>query len=227
MKRIVKYSWISRSYLLAAIGVVGCAEGPAPPSISKTTDTAETASGTSVSANADAVISQNETSSESTENATSTSEIKTDSDMPQASAKYNELNAFESYVILEKGTERAFTGEYTDLMDPGTYICRRCNAALYLAKDKFHSHCGWPSFDDEIPGAVHRSIDADGDRIEITCHNCGGHLGHVFEGERLTQKNVRHCVNSVSMKFVPEGTELPPVVARPANEDPDPANSGR
>lgn len=131
-----------------------------------------------------------------------------------APAQYNKLSEFESWVILQKGTERAFTGEYTDLKDPGTYICRRCNAPLYKAKDKFASHCGWPSFDDEIEGAVKQSRDADGYRVEITCKNCSGHLGHVFFGEGFTEKNTRHCVNSVSMKFIPENAELPPVIRK-------------
>lgn len=132
--------------------------------------------------------------------------------------EYNALSDFESYVILQKGTERAFVGEYTDMKDPGTYICRQCNAPLYLAKHKFSSHCGWPSFDDEIEGAVQRHLDADGDRTEITCRNCGGHLGHVFFGERYTAKDTRHCVNSVSMKFIAEGKPLPPVIKLPAAE---------
>jgi methionine-R-sulfoxide reductase len=132
-----------------------------------------------------------------------------------APTEYNALNDFEKYVILGKGTERAFVGEYTDLKDPGTYICRQCNAALYKSDDKFSSHCGWPSFDDEIKGSVERTTDADGQRIEITCKNCGGHLGHVFEGEGFTEKNTRHCVNSVSMKFVPDGQKLPAVVRKP------------
>ncbi|MEZ6134211.1 MAG: methionine-R-sulfoxide reductase [Pirellulaceae bacterium] len=125
------------------------------------------------------------------------------------SDKFNELNDFESYVILEKGTERAFTGEYWDSTAAGTYICRRCNAPLYKSDDKFESHCGWPSFDDEIKGAVTRQLDADGYRTEIVCSNCGGHLGHVFLGEKQTQKDTRHCVNSVSTKFIPEGEKLP------------------
>lgn len=127
--------------------------------------------------------------------------------------KYNRLTQEEQRVLLFKGTERAFTGKYTDSKRDGTYICKRCNAPLYDSKDKFHSGCGWPSFDDEIEGAVKRQIETDGTgRIEIVCACCGGHLGHVFEGEQFTVKNTRHCVNSISMKFIARGNDLPEVI---------------
>ena len=137
---------------------------------------------------------------------------------------YNQLTDFESYVLLQKGTERAWTGEYTELKEKGTFICRRCNAPLYRSDDKFDSHCGWPSFDDEIEGSVESHLDSDGFRTEIVCSNCSGHLGHVFLGEGFTDKNTRHCVNSVSMRFVPAGEKLPAPIP-PADSSSDEADS--
>jgi methionine-R-sulfoxide reductase len=120
----------------------------------------------------------------------------------QNAPDYNELETNESYVILKKGTERPFTGNYHDFKGKGVYICKQCNLPLFRSKDKFDSGTGWPSFDDVIDGNVAELTDADGQRTEIVCANCEGHLGHVFRGEGFTQKQTRHCANSASLRFV-------------------------
>ena len=125
---------------------------------------------------------------------------------------YNKLTSQEEKVIVYKGTEPPFTGEYDDFNNEGTYICRRCNAPLFSSKSKFDSGCGWPSFDDSLPNAIKREPDTDGIRVEIECANCNAHLGHEFVGENLTAKNIRECVNSLSICFIPQEKELPKTI---------------
>ena len=129
--------------------------------------------------------------------------------MPEKETNYNKLTPEEERVIVHKGTETPFTGKYNAFWKSGTYVCKRCKAPLYRSENKFESECGWPSFDDEFPGAVKRTADADEVRTEITCANCGAHLGHVFTGEGFTKKNVRHCVNSISIDFFPDEKKEP------------------
>jgi peptide-methionine (R)-S-oxide reductase len=122
---------------------------------------------------------------------------------------WNRLTPEEKRVIEKKGIEPPFTGEYDDFFEEGTFICRRCNTPLFSSKNKFDAGCGWPAFDENFPNAVKRVPDPDGKRTEIQCESCGAHLGHVFEGEHLTDKNTRHCVNSLSIRFIPKGKKLP------------------
>jgi peptide methionine sulfoxide reductase msrA/msrB len=135
------------------------------------------------------------------------SQIK-NQDTTKTNMNYNKLTPEEERVILNKGTEKPFTGEYEDFFEKGTYICKRCNTPLYRSDSKFSSGCGWPSFDDEIPGAVKKVKDSDGMRTEIICNNCGAHLGHVFTGEGFTSKDTRHCVNSISLKFIKDTADV-------------------
>lgn len=127
---------------------------------------------------------------------------------------YNPLTAEESTVIVSHGTEAPFTGEYDDFYKDGTFICRRCNNPLFSSKAKFDAGCGWPAFDENFPDAVKQIPDADGRRTEIRCAHCDGHLGHVFTGEQFTPKDTRHCVNSLSIKFIPAGSSLTEVLTK-------------
>jgi methionine-R-sulfoxide reductase len=122
----------------------------------------------------------------------------------QPKTTFKKLTPEEEQVIVHKGTEMPFTGKYYAFLEKGTYVCKRCGAKLYRSENKFEADCGWPSFDDEIPNAVTRKPDPDGMRTEIQCTNCGAHLGHVFTGEHFTEKDTRHCVNSMSMDFIPD-----------------------
>jgi peptide-methionine (R)-S-oxide reductase len=123
--------------------------------------------------------------------------------------KYNELTSEEKRIIEEKGTEMPFSGDYDNFYEKGTFICRKCNAPLFSSESKFNANCGWPAFDENFPDAVKRLSDPDGKRTEIICSNCGAHLGHVFENEHLTGKNTRHCVNSLSIRFIYHGKKIP------------------
>lgn len=122
---------------------------------------------------------------------------------------FNQLTRDEKHIIEDKGIERPFSGEYDSFYEDGTFICRKCNSPLFSSQAKFDAGCGWPAFDQNFPGAVKRLIDADGYRAEIECTHCGAHLGHVFEGEHITDKDTRNCVNSLSIRFIPKKKELP------------------
>lgn len=193
-RRRVMLAVLMKTTLMIGVAAIGCARAKPMPTLRASTEALESPAARPLEGDEEMSAADSNTAPTRTE--------------------YNALTAAEARVIVDKGTERAFVGEYTDLKEPGTFVCRRCNAPLYQSADKFESHCGWPSFDDEIPGAVRRIRDLDGSRTEIVCQNCDGHLGHVFLGERMTGKNTRHCVNSLSMKFYAEG-QTPPAVIQP------------
>lgn len=204
------------SAVLALIAFSCCSQDSAVPSIP--TDNVEGANPSLNRVDDDSVVaSGEETRGDSAVMpvaADSQSATPVEAPKQKRAMSYNKLSEEEAYVIQRKGTEPRGRGEYTDNKAEGLYICRQCNAELYHSKDKFNSNCGWPSFDDEIKGAIERHEDRSHGmtRIEIVCTNCKGHLGHVFNGEQMTEKNTRHCVNSISMKFVPAGETAPPML---------------
>ncbi len=202
--------------LLGCFAVMGCNTEGAEPQQAPITKAEAEATIETLDALSDVDSAENEPDrSPSIEEAaapTTPPAMTADQQQSTQASEYNELSREETRILVNKGTERAGTGALLDNERKGTYLCRQCNAALYSSEDKFNSHCGWPSFDDEIEGRVRRETDADGRRTEILCMNCDGHLGHVFLGERQTEKNTRHCVNSVSMTFIPEGEELPAMI---------------
>ncbi|TWU44621.1 Peptide methionine sulfoxide reductase MsrB [Rubripirellula tenax] len=216
MRLFLRWTALSVIPLGLLVGAVGCDQSAT--AVAAPTEESDVTPSTNTKAETDTSPSESSATPSSQPSGKVSKKVENKKTLPFVFGSYNPLNDLEAHVLLNKGTEAPGDGGYTLTKDPGIYLCRQCNARLYHAQDKFVSHCGWPSFDDEIEGAVARHTDADGRRVEITCANCDGHLGHVFEGERMTEKNTRHCVNSISMRFYPEGSELPPVIKLPDSE---------